>query len=108
MNSIKDARLNLESLADSLLALDILDEKDKRGITDRRSGRTDDERISDLMGIVIATVRNDKTAFDQFIQVLEKEKNRRSTNLAEKLKSAYQGRVYCMIIIIFIIIILNR
>lgn len=93
MSSIMAARLNFDSIVEKLHSIEVLDEADKRKLMDKPSGLTEDERIRDLIELVIASVRLDVNVFSQFIEILKEQGNKRSKDLGKKLEEAYSNEL---------------
>ena len=92
---IKTNELSLNHLTESLVSYGIISKRDRDEITDRRTNQTEDERMSHLLGIVIATIKGDGTVFGQLLEIFEKEYAQRGKTLANTLRSKYnEGEIY--------------
>lgn len=85
-----DADLDLHSLGSKLFSLEIISENDWKRLTDDHTGKMAKERMSYLLDIVRATVRSNRTVFNQFVKILS-EGSQREKDLAERLIKTYQG-----------------
>ena len=91
---IKNSQLPLGSLTDKLFSLKIIGRRDKSNITSL-SGRTDDEKMSYLLDIVIATIEGNGAVFGQLMEIFEQEGCLRGKDLANTLKTKYhKGKAY--------------
>ena len=91
---IQNSQLPLGSLTDKLFSLNIIGRRDKSNITSL-SGRTDDEKMSCLLDIVIATIEGNGAVFGQLMEIFEQEGCLRGKTLADTLKNKYnEGKVY--------------
>ena len=82
---IKDAKVNLQFLADKLLEKEIIDASEKGEVNDEHSGRTVDQRMDKLLEFLTASIRLDGEDFGVFLDILKDQNNKRYTNLAKKL-----------------------
>ena len=90
---IKDAKINLQFLADKLLEKGIIDASEKGEVTDEHSGRTADQRLDKLLELLTASIRLDGEDFGIFLNILKYQNNKRYTNLAKKLLNVYKEKV---------------
>ena len=85
-----EANLDLHSLGSKLFSLEIISENDWKQLTDDYTGKRAEERMSCLLDIVRATVRSNRTVFNQFVMILSGG-SQREKDLAERLIKSYQG-----------------
>ena len=90
---IKDAKVDLQFLADKLLEKKIIDARERGAVTDEHSGRTADQRMDKLLDLLIAAIKLDGEDFGIFLDILKDQDNKRYTNLAEKLMNAYKEKL---------------
>ena len=82
-------------MTETLVSCEVISKIDKDEITDRRSSQTEDERMSRLLDIVIATIEENGTVFGQLLEIFEKEYAQRGKSLANTLRSKYnEGEIY--------------
>ena len=86
---IKSSGMALISLADKLLENKIISLEKKKEVTDRHTGRTEDERMDELLHILMTSIKVEERVFDIFLEILRKEDTILSLRLAEKLSDAY-------------------
>ena len=92
--SIIDAQLNHQLLANKLLEKKIINSTEKDEVTDEHSGRTADQRMNRLLGFSIASIKSDGEDFGVFLEILQKEDTKRFTKLADKLLADYIIKCY--------------
>ena len=81
-------------LADKLLENKIISLEKKKEVIDRYTGRTENERIDELIHILMTSIEVEgKEVFDIFLEILKKEDTRLSLRLAEKLSDAYCAKL---------------
>ena len=73
--------IGLYVLADKLLAKKIINSTLRKEVTDESTGRPNDERMRELLDIVTASIRGDRSIFGDFLKILSDEE----TRIAEKL-----------------------
>ena len=89
---IKDSRIDLYFLADKLLENKIINERKKKAVTDQFTGRTEDQRMDELIHILMKSIEvKGKEVFDIFLEILKKEDTILSLSCAEKLSDAYKN-----------------
>ena len=89
---IKDAKVDLQYLADKLLEKKIIDARERGAVTDEHSGRTADERMDKLLDLLTAAIKLDGEDFGIFLNILKGQDNKRYTNLAKKLLNVYKRK----------------
>ena len=88
---IKESRLDLLSLAGKLLSKKIINETDKKEITD--TGRLSaDERMDCLLNYIKVSIKYEGKVFGDFLEILRDENNVRAENLAKKLEDDFNAR----------------
>ena len=87
--SIIEAKLNHQLLANKLLEKKIINSTEKDEVTDEHSGRTADQRMDKLLGFLIASIKTDGEDFGVFLEILKKEDTKRFTKLADRLLADY-------------------
>ena len=91
---IKSSGIDLYFLADKLLENKIINERKKKAVTDRFTGRTEDERMDELIHYLMTSIEMEgKEVFDIFLEILKKEDTRLSLRLAKKLSDAYDAKL---------------
>ena len=91
---IKSSGMALISLADKLLENKIISLEKKKEVTDRLIGRTENERMDELLHILMTSIEVEgKEVFDIFLEILKKEDTRLSLRLAKKLSDAYDAKL---------------
>ena len=90
---IKDAKVDLQFLADKLLEKKIIDASERGAVTDEHSGRTADQRMDKLLELLTASIRLDGEDFDIFLNILKGQDNKRYTNLAKRLMNVYKEKL---------------
>ena len=89
---IKSSGIDLYFLADKLLENKIINERKKKAVTDRHTGHTVDERMDELIHILMKSIEvKGKEVFDIFLEILKKEDTILSHSCAEKLSDAYKN-----------------
>ena len=86
---IKSSGIGLIFLADNLLENKIISLEKKKEVTDRLTGRGENERIDELLQILMTSIEVEERVFDIFLEILEKENTEQSCSLAKKLLNAY-------------------
>ena len=89
---IKDAKVDLQYLADKLLEKKIIDARERGAVTDEHSGRTD-QRMDKLLELLTASIRLDGEDFGIFLDILKDQDNKRYINLAKKLMNVYIEKI---------------
>ena len=91
---IKSSGIDLIFLADKLLEKKIINERKKKAATDRLTGRTENERMDELLYTLMTSIEVEgKEVFDIFLEILKKEDTRLSLRLAKKLSDAYDAKL---------------
>ena len=91
---IKSSGIDLIFLADKLLEKKIINERKKKAVTDRLTGLTENERMDELIHILMKSIEvKGKEVFDIFLEILKKEDTRLSLRLAKKLSDAYNAKI---------------
>ena len=89
---IKSAGIGLVFLADKLLEKKIINERQKKAVTDRFTGHTKDERMDELLHALMTSIKMEGKVFGIFLEILEKEDTLASINLADKLSAEYEAK----------------
>ena len=90
---IKSTKVDLQFLADKLLEKNIIDPSEKGKVTDEHCGRTADQRMEKLLGLLTASIELDGEDFGLFIDILKGQNNKRYTTLAKKLMNQYNEKI---------------
>ena len=81
-------------LADKLLENKIISLEEKEAVTDRFTGRTEKERMDELLHYLMKTIKvKGKEVFDIFLEILKKKDTILSHSCAEKLSDAYSAKL---------------
>ena len=86
---IKSSGMGLIFLADKLFESKIINERQKKAVTDRFTGHTKDERMDELLHILMASIKVEGKVFGIFLEILKKYDTIPSLSLAKKLSDAY-------------------
>ena len=92
ISSIKSTGIGLAFLADKFLEKKIINERQKQAVTDRFTGRTEDERMDDLIHALMTTINVEGKAFGIFLDILKKEDTLASNKVADKLLAEYKAK----------------
>ena len=87
---IRDAKVDLQFLADKLLEKKIIDASERGAVTDEHRGHTADQRMDKLLEILTASIGLDGEDFGIFLDILKDQNNKRYTNLAKRLLNVYK------------------
>ena len=90
---IKDAKVNLQLLADKLLEKKIIDASERGEVIDEQSGRTVDQRMDKILELLTASIRLGGEDFSAFLDILKDQNNKRYTNLAKRLMDVYKEKL---------------
>ena len=91
---IKSSGMSHIFLADKLLENKIISLEKKKEVTNRFTGRTENERMDELLHILMKSIEVEgKEVFDIFLEILKKEDTILSHSLAEKLLDAYNAKI---------------
>ena len=88
---IKSVGIGLVFLADKLLEKKIINERQKKATTDRFTGRTEDERMDDLLHFLMTSIKVEGEVFGIFLEILKEEDTLVSISLANKLLAKYRA-----------------
>ena len=88
---IKECDLELCFLVDKFLENSIINEREKRSITDGHTQHNYNERMDKLLRILLSSIRMDGETFNIFLRILREEGTRRSDRLAAELMGSYQA-----------------
>ena len=83
---VKDCGIDLHFLVDKLLEHKIVNSREKRRIVARES---DDERMDELLHIILSSIRMDGKVFGIFLDILREEDTLRTIKLADELIQKY-------------------
>ena len=89
---IKRAGIDHVVLADKLLEKKIINERQRRTVTDRFTGHTEDERMDDLLHALMTSINVEGKAFGIFLDILKKEDTLASNKVADKLLAEYKAK----------------
>ena len=89
---IKNAKVDLNFLADKLLENWVIDKSERGEVTDELSGRTD-QRMDKLLELLTAAIRLDGEDFGIFLDILKDQDNKRYINLAKRLMNLYKEKL---------------
>ena len=90
---IKSSGMALITLADKLLENNIISLEKKKEVTDRLTGRTEDERMDELLHILMTSIEVEGKVFAIFLKILNMEGTIPSLSLAKKLSDAYNAKL---------------
>ena len=89
---IKSLGIDLYFLADKLLENKIINQRERKEVTDEHSGRTTDQRMDKLLNILITSISMNEKDFSTFIEILKDEDTSRSVGLAKILTDDYKEK----------------
>ena len=89
---IKSTGIDLVFLADKLLERKIINERQKKTVTDRFTRCTEDERLDDLLHALMTSIKVKGKVFGIFLEILKEEDTLVSINLADKLLADYKAK----------------
>ena len=89
---IKSLGIDLYFLADKLLENKIINQRERKEVTDEHSGRTTDQRMDKLLNILITSISMNEKDFSTFIEILKDEGTSRSVGLAKILTDDYKEK----------------
>ena len=89
---IKSAGIDHVFLADKLLEKKIINERQKKAVTDRFTQCTEDERMDDLLHALMTSIKVEGKVFGIFLEILKEEDTLVSINLADKLLADYKAK----------------
>uniref|UniRef100_A0A1X7T908 Death domain-containing protein n=1 Tax=Amphimedon queenslandica TaxID=400682 RepID=A0A1X7T908_AMPQE len=87
---IKGCGIDLNFLIDKLLEHKIINARKKKEVTDGYCGKTEGERIDELLQIISSSIELDGEVFGIFIDILRKENTRNTIAVANKLMEKYK------------------
>ena len=106
---IKNCGIDIHFLVDKLLEHNIINAREKRGITDGCTKQTASERMDELIHIISCGIRVNEEVFGMFLDILREEGTIVATALADKLLQKYHsfnnapdqvqfdvGKIYCL------------
>ena len=85
---IKNCGIDIHFLVDKLLEHKIVNAREKRRIVARESG---EERIDELLHIILSSICVDGEVFGIFLDILKEEDTRRTIKLADELIQKYNN-----------------
>ena len=85
---VKDCGIDIHFLVDKLLEHKVVNSREKRRIIARES---DDERMDELLHIILSSICLDGEVFGIFLDILREEDTRRTIKLADKLVEKYNN-----------------
>ena len=88
---IKNCGINIHFLVDKLLEHNIINAREKRGITDGYTKQTAGERIDELLHIISSSISMEGKVFGIFLDILREEGTIRTIKLADKLIEKYNN-----------------
>uniref|UniRef100_A0A1X7T8T0 CARD domain-containing protein n=1 Tax=Amphimedon queenslandica TaxID=400682 RepID=A0A1X7T8T0_AMPQE len=86
-SSIKDCGIDINFLVDKLLEHKIVNSREKRKITAKE---TDDDKMDELLHIILSSIRMNEKVFGIFIDILREEDTLRTIALADTLMDKYK------------------
>ena len=89
---IKSLGIDLYFLADKLLETKIINQRERKEVTDEHSGHTTDQRIDRLLNILIISISMNGNNFSTFLEILKDEGTSRSVELAKILTDDYKEK----------------
>ena len=89
---IKSLGIDLYFLADKLLENKIINQRERKEVTDEHSGRTTDQRMDRLLNILIISISMNGKDFSTFLEILKDEGTSRSVGLAKILTDDYKEK----------------
>ena len=87
---IKDSGMGHIFLADKLLENKIISLEKKKEVTDPFTRCTENERMDELLHILMTSIKVEERVFDIFLEILKKQDTILSHSCAEKLSDAYK------------------
>lgn len=90
---IKSCGIELNDLANKLLAKKIISHGKKEKVTDLRTGQTTSQRMDELLDAVMESVKVKATVFDYFLNILHEEDTIVTNALAEEMRKKYRSDV---------------
>ena len=90
--SIKSTGIDHVFLADKLLEKKIINERQKKAVTDRFTGRTEDERLDELLDALMTSIKVEGKVFGIFLEILKEEDTLMFISLADKLLAEYEAK----------------
>ena len=90
---IKGSGMALITLADKLLENNIISLEKKKEVTDRHTGRTENERMDELLHILMTSIEVEGKVFAIFLEILNMEGTIPSLSLVKKLLDAYNAKL---------------
>ena len=88
---IKNCGIDFHFLVDKLLEHNIINAREKRGITDGYTKQTAGERMDELLHIISSSISMEGEVFSIFLDILREEGTRRTIKLADKLIEKYHA-----------------
>ena len=89
---IKSAEIDPVFLADKLLEKKIINERQRQTVTDRFTGRTEDERMDALLNTLMTSIKLEGKVFGIFLEILKEEDTLMLISLADKLLADYKAK----------------
>ena len=90
---IKSSGMSHIFLADKLLENKIISLEKKEKVTDQYTGRTEKERMDELLHILMTSIEVEgKEVFDIFLEILQKVDTIQSLRLSKKLSDDYDAK----------------
>ena len=89
---IKRAGIDPVFLADKLLEKKIINERQKKAITDRFTGCTEEERMDALLHTLMTSITFEGKVFGIFLEILKEEDTLMLISLADKLLAEYKAK----------------
>lgn len=103
VTSINEHVISLDYLVAKMLEKKIITDAQRRKITDRMTGLSTDERIDNLLDILIATVKADKSVFHWFMEIFREYDTILSVRVADQMEARYyelvkekESKYYCL------------
>lgn len=86
---VKEAHMDLHSLADKIFKRKVISANEKKEIIDEKSGLTADQRMDKLLNIIIAATKLDGEVLNTFAEVLKEEDTTRGEEIADEILFEY-------------------
>ena len=89
---IKESQISLVSLANKLSSKKIINETERKEVTDTHTVLSADERMDKLLNLLKITIKLKGKVFGDFLEILREEDNVRADALADKLEEEYKSQ----------------
>ena len=89
---IKSTEIDPVFLADKLLEKKIINERQRKAVTDRFTGCTKDDRMNELLHTLMTSIKVEEKVFGIFLEILKEEDTLMLISLANKLLAEYKAK----------------